>query len=101
MYNPHKPNKFHFKVYGLNCSTTGYLFSFYLYRGVREVRSQNILASNYHVHELTKNEYIHNKNYVLITDNYFTSAESILRMRNIGIYQFGTMKVNKLGTAKH
>src|SRR5690349_21173205 len=38
-FNPNKPNKWHFKVFALNCSETGYMYNFFLFPGKdREVR---------------------------------------------------------------
>ncbi len=37
-YNPKKPHKWHFKQYSMNDAATGYLFSFFLYRGKSEKR---------------------------------------------------------------
>ena len=35
-YNPNKPEKWHFKSYCLNCSTTGYLMNMFMYQGKDE-----------------------------------------------------------------
>lgn len=46
-YNPNKPEKWHFKVYCLNCSNTGYISNFYLYQGKDEERPAGISATSY------------------------------------------------------
>lgn len=100
-YNPHKPNKWHLKVYSMNDSQTGYMYSFYIYRGIREVRPNNISASNFPAFILTENNSIQHANYLLYTDNYFTSIESLELMLTKGIYQIGTVRKNKLGTGRN
>ena len=95
-YNPNKPNKWHFKVFCLNCSKTGYLSNFYLYRGVNEERDNDISASNYPIWKLTDHHQYKHKNHVIYTDNWFTSYSSAIAMLQLGIYQCGTMKVNKV-----
>ena len=99
-YNKDKPDKRHFKVQCLNDSCSGYLVDFYLYPGATEVRPPGVSATNYPAYLLTDNPLLIGKNYILITDNWFTSEWSILQMRNRLIHQMGTMKFNKLGDAK-
>ena len=41
-YNPKKPEKWHFKIYALNCSKSGYLVHFKIYRGKGEVRPEGV-----------------------------------------------------------
>ena len=53
VYNPNKPEKFHFKAFCLNDSETGYLWDFYLYRGASEIRPPGVSASFYPIQVLT------------------------------------------------
>ena len=99
-YNPSKPSPYHLKIFCLNDSKTGYLYSFYPYRGTREKIPNNISASNYPAYILTEDNELHGHNHVLITDNWFTSEESLKLMKERDIYQIGTMRANKLGDAK-
>jgi hypothetical protein len=99
-YNKNKPNKWHLKLYCMNCSKTGYLLNFYFYRGSREKRPVNITSSNYPAWKLTKNNNYHNKQHILITDNYFTSSTSINNMLQRQIHTIGTMREKKLNDAK-
>jgi hypothetical protein len=44
-YNPKKPSKWHFKIFSLNDSLTGYQLGFYLYQGKSELRPNNSAAT--------------------------------------------------------
>ena len=95
-YNPNKPNKWHLKVFCLNDPSNGYLSNFYFYRGKDEILEENISASNYPVWKLTEPIMYHNANYVLYTDNWFTSYSSVLNLQERYIFQAGTMRANKV-----
>lgn len=84
----------------MNCSAPNYMISFYLYHGSAEPRPDDVSATIYPAYKLTANEIFHNKNHVLVTDNWFTSEYSILKMKERGIQSIGTMRGNKLGSAK-
>lgn len=99
-YNPSKPNKWHFKVFTMNCSFTNYMINFYLYKGSAEIRPADVSATNYPAYKLTRHEMFHHKNHVLVTENWFTSKYSLLTMKERGIESIGTMRANKLGSTK-
>ena len=54
-YNPNKPNKWHLKAFCLNDSKTGYLHSFFMYRGKDEQRPAGIPATQWPVRKLLSN----------------------------------------------
>ncbi len=102
-YNKDKPNKWHFKVYALNCAHSGYMSNFYLYRGKNEHRPAehaHVQTSNYPVYKLTLPAMYQQQWYILYTDNYFTSVPSMSTMLEREIYQVGTVRSNKLADAK-
>lgn len=99
-YNPKKPEKWHFKAFGLNDSVTGYLFSFYLYQGSAEKRPQNMPATLYPVYMLTRNAILHGINHILCLDNWYTRIGVFEMLRPLGIHVVGTVKVNKKGLPK-
>ena len=100
-YNPNKPHKWHFKLFGLNCSYTGYLWKFYPYRGAAEKREgiySGISATAFPVHKLTEPNVLHNKNHILCLDNWYMApplARFLVKER--GIHSVGTCKTNRKG----
>ena len=96
-YNPHKPHKWHFKAFCLNCSDTGYLHSFFLYQGKDEDRSEfaNCSATEYPVRRLMSDKRLCNKNHLLATDNWYTSVVLAIFLLSIGVHFLGTCKSNK------
>ncbi len=68
VYNPKKPNKWHFKAYCLN-SRDGYLHKFFMYGGKDSNRPADMSASYHPVYELTSDPKMHSKNHVLCLDN--------------------------------
>lgn len=101
-YNPQKPCKWHFKIYALCDSKTGYLWNWHLYRGKDENRPAGMSASSYPVIILTNHPDLHNKDHILSTDNWFTSFELF---DNITSYPksmdfVGTIRINRDGFPK-
>jgi Transposase IS4 len=94
-YNPNKPAKFHLKFFGLNDAKTGYLTSFFPYRGAGSERDKSTSATAFPVKELTKHPVFHDKGYILNTDNWYTSRETCTILAGRGIYAQGTIKTNK------
>ena len=88
-YNPNKPHKWHFKLFGLNCSYTGYLWKFYPYRGAAEKREgiySGISATAFPVHKPTEPNVLHNKNHILCLDNWYMApplARFLVKERGI------------------
>lgn len=96
-YNPNKPEKWHLKVFSLNCSLTGYQCAFYLYQGKSEQRPPLISATAYPAYVLLQNEKYHNNGYVLFRDNWFTSFQQLEICRSRGIDMVGTIKKQRAG----
>jgi Transposase IS4 len=67
-YNPNNPNKWHFKAYCLNDSETGYLYNFFMYKGIDEIRPEGVSATQYPLYHLTMPSGLQNRNYILIID---------------------------------
>jgi Transposase IS4 len=104
-YNPNKPEKWHFKAFCLNDGRTGYLWNFYLYRGASEVREEGWSATAYPIKKLTEtftNIHHKGKNYVMCTDNWYTSFEiAEYLMTTYGVHLIGTIKLNRSGIPKN
>jgi hypothetical protein len=100
-YNPKKPDKWHFKVYSLNCAATCYQIKFVMYTGRDEARPAGMAATVFPVWQLLRDPtFYHFKNYILYTDNWYTSIGLCDMLHNWGIHLVGTIKVNKLGLPK-
>ena len=96
-YDPKKPEKWHFKIYALNCSRSGYLVHFKIYKGKGEVRPEGISATAYPVHALLEPPRFHHRGHVLFTDNWYTSLQSVKLCGERGIHSVGTIKANRKG----
>ena len=99
-YNPSKPEKWHFKIFSLNDSRSGYQLNFYPYRGKAEVRPDGVSATAFPAHILLHNEKYHHRNYILYTDNWFTSFGQLRILRKRGILFVGTIKSIRSGVPK-
>ena len=96
-YNKSKPVKRHFKVFSLNDSRSGYQEGFYLYRGKAEDRPDDIPASTYPATILLNKDKYKNQNYILCTDNWFTSFPQISTCLKFGIHMVGTVQKKRKG----
>ena len=96
-YNPKKPEKWHLKVYALNCSKSGYLVRFKIYRGKGEVRPEGVSATAYPIHALLKPPKFHHRSHILFTDNWYTSLQYVKIGEERGIHSAGTIKANRKG----
>jgi hypothetical protein len=96
-YNPQKPEKWHFKVFCLNDSITGYVISFYLYQGRDELRPEAISATMYPTQRLLQDPRWHNRGYVLFQDNWFSSYDVTRLCAQRGIGYIATFRVNRKG----
>lgn len=94
-FNPAKPEKFHLKLYCLNCSKTKYQWAFYFYHGASEIRN-NMSATMYPVVKLFTEE-LWNFNYILFVDNWYTSLPLLKWLVDKGAHMVGTVKTNKQG----
>lgn len=101
-YNPNKPHKWHFKAYCLNCSKTGYLSNFFMYRGKDEQRPAGMSATTYPVHKLTDHEDYHGKDHLLAIDNWYTSipVAKLVKSEPRRMNMVGTIKANREGIPK-
>ena len=99
-YNPSKPAKWHFKAYCLNDALTGYLCNFFMYQGKDEERPAEYSATEWPVVKLTQPEKFHNKNYILATDNWYSSFVLVLFLLRLGIHFLGTIRTNRAGVPK-
>jgi hypothetical protein len=101
-YNPSKPEKWHFKCFALNDAATGYQYAFYLYRGKDEDRPADVSATEYPVLRVTDNAELHNKNFVVYCDNWFSSVHLFEKMLlERGIHCVGTTRTNKKNWPKN
>ena len=71
-YNPKKPEKWHFKIYGIS-------------------------ATAYPIHALLEPPKFHHRGHVLFTDNWYTSLQSVKICGERGIHSVGTIKANRKG----
>ena len=102
-YNPNKPEKWHFKVFSLNDAITGYQWNFMLYRGKEDYASYgdgNLTATSYPCYALTDDPILWMKNYILYTDNWYTSLMLAILMNKRMIQVCGTIKKNVKGSPK-
>lgn len=96
-YNPHKPEKWHFKVFCLNDSITGYVISFYLYQGRDELRPAGMPATQFPTQRLLQDDRWHDKGYILFQDNWFSSYEVARLCAQRKISYIATFRVNRKG----
>jgi hypothetical protein len=96
-YNPNKPYKWHFKIFSLNDSETGYMSNFYLYAGASEVRPNGVSATEYPVRKLLNWPQYQDKHHVICTDNWYTSLAVLLFCASISCHFLGTCKTNRSG----
>ena len=90
-YNKDKPFKWFFKVFCANCSTTQYLFNFYLYRGADADRDKNTPATAYPPIKLLNHPRLTNKKHILHVDNWFMTLFLVISMINLGFHINGTI----------
>ncbi len=80
-------------MFSLNDSNTGYQYQFFLYRGKDENRPEDMSATLYPVHVLTKDVRLHHKGHICNVDNWYTSIPiMLLYLHTIGIHCVGTIK---------
>lgn len=95
-YNPKKPEKWHFKIFGLNDSATGYQTNFYLYEGKAEQRPPDTPATLYPIKKLLEDQRYHNVNHLIATDNWYTSVPAAEFIKSeVHADYIGTIKTNK------
>jgi hypothetical protein len=96
-HNPKKPEKWHFKVWCLNDSETGFLMDFQVYRGKVEQRPEGVSATAYPAYVLLRNEKYHDRGHIMFSDNFFTSFEETGCNAERGIHTVGTLRANRQG----
>jgi hypothetical protein len=94
-FNKSKPAPYHLKGFCTNCSRTGYLHKFYMYRGATEKRPNNVAASLWPTIKLLDDSIYHDKNHILSTDNWYTQIPQLEWCLARGIHVNGTVKTNK------
>jgi len=101
-YNPHKPNKWHFKAYCLNDSTTGYLHNMFMYQGRDEKRPEGQSSSSYPVPKLTELKAYHGQGHIISMDNWFTSIDPISELQKCprSMHCIGTIRAHRTGIPK-
>ena len=96
-YNPKKPAKYHLKKFSLNCASTGYVYCHYHYAGKDERRPANVSASLWPIKKLVDQcPSLFEKSHVCATDNWYSSAQALVYLRNKGIHFVGTIKKGRL-----
>ena len=86
VYNSDKPEPWHWKMFSLNCGSTGYCKKIYPYMGAAELRPAGMAASFFPYYNLfLTNAQFHNCNYILYTDNWFTSVNAVEAVLSTGI----------------
>ncbi len=96
VYNPNKPQKWHFKVYCLS-DRSGYLHRFYLFKGEADNAKSDFPAATAPIDRLTKYPEYHDNNHILCTDNYFTSIDTLKLCMSRKIHTVGTCRLNRKG----
>ena len=104
-FNPAKPHKYHFKMFSWNCSETGYCFCFYWYRGKEEQRPSNVPATLWPVMKLAAKVVaaqprIERNNFILTTDNWYTSIHEAIFLASHGIHCCGKLRANRTTSAE-
>ncbi len=99
-FNPKKTCKFHFIMFCLNDSNSGYKYKFFLYRDKDENRPEDMSAISYSVHVLTKKDIrLHHKGHICNVDNWYTSIP-MLACICIQLVFVGTIKSKLKGLPK-
>ena len=96
-YNPNKPEKWHFKVWSLNDSSTGYQLNHKLYRGKAEQRPEGMSATAYPAYVLLQDEKYHHRGHIEFSDNFFSSFDQTGINAERGIHSVGTLRANRQG----
>ena len=96
-FNKDKPHKRHLKLYCVNDSVTRYLWDFKEYRGKAEQRPQGVSATAWPIIQLLSYDIFKFLNYVLATDNWYTSFEILMFCVTMGIHYLGTMQGRRKG----
>ena len=91
---PKKPVKRGFKMWSLSCSCCGYLCNFNIYTG-KLTEKRDVGLAKKAVLGLT--EHFEGINHVMYLDNYFTSLDLVVELRQKQIYSVGTTRSDSKG----
>ena len=100
-YLPKKPNKWGIKVWA-RCGISGVIYDFEIYTGkstTAETKPELLMGGNV-VYRLTRS-LPENGNYKVFFDNFFTSIQLIIDLKNDGIWAVGTIRKDRLKGAQH
>lgn len=90
-YNPKKPKKWHFKVFCLNDSETGFLSNFFIY-DAKKMKQLGTSSTFYPITKLLEPQQYQHKWHNLFTDNWYTSYNVAKYCLSIGMHFAGTIK---------
>lgn len=94
-YNPMKPIKRGFKLW-CRADMTGYIYEFDVYQGkTGNNNSKQFGLGGSVVQKLTSS--LHNGNYIVMMDNFFSSLELFEYLKAHGVYACGTVRPNRVG----
>ena len=100
VFNKNKPVSYALKGYCLNEATTGYCLSCFMYQGRDEKRPKGVTATSWPVVKLVgEDKALHNKGYILWTDNWFTGLPTLRVCLDAGVDFGGTARADRLGTS--
>jgi hypothetical protein len=88
--------KWHFKIFALNNANTCYQYRFYLYQGKSEQRPAGVSATLWPIQCLLGGTF-NDRNHIIVTDNWYTSIDSMMFVLGTGNHAIGTVRTNKLG----
>ncbi|XP_071957265.1 piggyBac transposable element-derived protein 4-like [Antedon mediterranea] len=94
-YDPSKPIKRGFKIWTLADSISGYVYNFAVYMGRFGNPDHRDLGRRAILNLITPD--LHNLNYRLYCDRFFTSMPLLRDLQEIGIYCCGTIQCNQQG----
>ena len=100
-YNPMKPIKRGYKLWS-RADMTGYIYEFDVYQG-KMGTSDNASKKQFGlggsvVQKLTSS--LHNANYIVMMDNFFSSLDLFEYLKAHGVYACGTVRPNRVGLPK-
>ena len=95
VFNPNKPNKYHLKGFSLNEADSGYCLG--LYMGKDEKRPRGVTATEWPTRFLLGGyPEVHQQDYILYADNWFTGLGTVLYAASLGVGYAGTARTNRI-----
>ncbi|XP_069169184.1 piggyBac transposable element-derived protein 4-like [Procambarus clarkii] len=86
VYNPNKPDIYGIKLYMLAEGTSGYIYDFDVYSGIGKTTVETVMGLI---------EPLVNKGYHLYMDNYYNSVTLTEKLREVGVYTCGTLRLQR------